>query len=168
MLAFFFSVSLMLLLQQYFLLQSPPIKSPFCFSLAYLHGTPVKQMWFLTYFVRKSLSEGSLQWIHSSFYCSFCPWHSLLRTISLDIFHSRFVIHEEKYLSLVTWIYFEQCALLLKLGELVSRDLAIQFSVCSDLNVSMLPFSTLWNMEGGLSLSLRNNIKDTWVFSSPL
>lgn len=48
-----------------------------------------------------------------------------------------------------------------KTGELVSRDLAIQFSVCSDLNVSMLPFSTLPNMQSGLSLSLRNNIKDT-------
>lgn len=96
-----------------------------------------------TYFVRKSLSEGSLEWIHSSLYCSFCPWHSSLRTITLGIFHSRFVIHEEKYLFHLWFESTLNSALLLKLGELVSRDLAFQFSVCADLNVSMLPFSTL-------------------------
>ena len=168
MLAFFFSVSLMLLLQQYFLLQSPPIKSPFCFSLAYLHGTPVKQMISYLFCQKKSLwrvlTVNPLQFLLFILSMAFFIKNHFIRHISLKICNP----WRKVPLSLVTWIYFEQCALLLKLGELVSRDLAIQFSVCSDLNVSMLPFSTLWNMEGGLSLSLRNNIKDTWVFSSPL
>lgn len=48
--------------------------------------------------------------------------------------------------SFVIWIYFEQCALL-KFGVLVSRDLVFQFPLCSDLNLSMLPLSTLPNVD---------------------
>lgn len=128
----------------------PPCSSPFFLLLACPRGTPVKQMGFLLHLSKRSLwgvlTVNPLQ--SFPLIVSIAP--SLLRTKNYyikQISHWIYNMRRKVPFHFVNLISSKQCALLWKLREFVPRDLAFQFPLYSDSNLSMLSFSTLLNVE---------------------